>query len=112
MLHVSPGTESGRFCVTILLNILVIFVFSIPFCVEVLLKLSYSGELFPENTSLLLALLNSSLNPVIYVLVGSCQRHFLCFIKVAVRTVFEEKARSDEGSHGPGDTAVVELTAL
>uniref|UniRef100_A0A8C5TT60 G-protein coupled receptors family 1 profile domain-containing protein n=1 Tax=Malurus cyaneus samueli TaxID=2593467 RepID=A0A8C5TT60_9PASS len=60
--------------VAILLNVLVFFAFGIPFCVEVFFNLPDSGELFPENTSLLLAMLNCTLNPVIYVLVGSCRR--------------------------------------
>ncbi|XP_009077823.1 PREDICTED: mas-related G-protein coupled receptor member H-like [Acanthisitta chloris] len=67
--------------------------------------------LFPENAPLLLALLNCSLNPMIYVLVGSCRRRrFQRSVKVALRRVFEEKEGSEEGSHMPRNT-VVELTA-
>ncbi|CAN8214256.1 unnamed protein product [Coccothraustes coccothraustes] len=98
--------------VAILLNILLFFAFGIPFCVEVFLNLPDSGDLFPEDPSLLLALLNCSLNPVIYVLVGSCRRRrFQRSVRVALQRVFEEKAGSDKGSHASGDT-VVEVTAL
>nr|XP_030131231.3 mas-related G-protein coupled receptor member H-like [Taeniopygia guttata] len=108
----SRRRQPGKLFVAILLNILLFFAFGIPFCVEVFLNLPYSGALFPEHTSFLLAVLNCSLNPVIYVLVGSCRRRrFQRSVRVALRRVFEEKAQSDEGSHGPGDT-VVEVTAL
>uniref|UniRef100_A0A8C3DEJ4 Uncharacterized protein n=1 Tax=Corvus moneduloides TaxID=1196302 RepID=A0A8C3DEJ4_CORMO len=101
----SRRRHPGKLFVAILLNVLLFFTFGIPFCVEVFLNLPDSGDLFPEDPSFLLALLNCSLNPVIYVLVGSCRRRrFQCSVKVALRRVFEEKMRSDEGSHGPGDT--------
>ncbi|XP_071284542.1 mas-related G-protein coupled receptor member H-like [Agelaius tricolor] len=108
----SRRRQPGKLFVAILLNVLLFFAFGIPFCVEVFLNLPDSGDLFPEDPSLFLALLNCSLNPVIYVLVGSCRRRrFQRSVRVALRSVFEEKAGSDEGSHGPGDT-VVEATAL
>ncbi|XP_005531846.1 PREDICTED: mas-related G-protein coupled receptor member H-like [Pseudopodoces humilis] len=108
----SRRRQPGKLFVAILLNIVLFFAFGIPFCMEVFLNLPDSGDLFPENTSLLLALLNCTLNPVIYVLVGSCRRRrFQRSVRVALRRVFEEKGRSDEGSHVPGDT-VVEVTAL
>ncbi|XP_041325510.1 mas-related G-protein coupled receptor member X1-like isoform X2 [Pyrgilauda ruficollis] len=108
----SRRRQPGKLFVAILLNVLLFFAFGIPFCVEVFLNLPDSGDLFPEDPSFLLALLNCTLNPVIYVLVGSCRRRrFQRSVRVALRRVFEEKAGSDEGSHGPGDT-VVEVTAL
>ncbi|XP_066407751.1 mas-related G-protein coupled receptor member H-like [Molothrus aeneus] len=108
----SRRRQPGKLFVAILLNVLLFFAFGIPFCVEVFLNLPDSGDLFPEDPSLFLALLNCSLNPVMYVLVGSCRRRrFQRSVRVALRSVFEEKAGSDEGSHGPGDT-VVEVTAL
>ncbi|XP_042635344.1 mas-related G-protein coupled receptor member H-like [Catharus ustulatus] len=109
----SRRRQPGRLFVAILLNVLLFFfTFSIPFFVDIFLTLPDSIELFPEDTSLLLALLDCTLNPVIYVLVGSCRRcRFQRSIRVALRRVFEEKAGSEEGSHGPGDT-VVEVTAL
>ncbi|XP_041878284.1 mas-related G-protein coupled receptor member H-like [Corvus kubaryi] len=108
----SRRRKPGKLFVAILLNVLLFFTFGISSCMEVFLNLPDSSELFPEYTSLLLALLDCSLNPVIYVLVGSCQRRrFQRSVKVALRRVFEEKTGSDEGSHGPGDT-VEEVTAL
>ncbi|KAM7035067.1 mas-related G-protein coupled receptor member H-like [Acridotheres tristis] len=109
----SRRRQPGKLFVAILLNVLLFFfTFGIPFCVEIFLNLPDSGDLFPENTFLLMELLDCTLNPVIYVLVGSCRRRrFQRSVRVALRRVFEEKAGSEEGSHGPGDT-VVEVTAL
>ncbi|KAM4899280.1 mas-related G-protein coupled receptor member H-like [Sylvia borin] len=108
----SRRRQPGKLFVAILLHVLLFFAFGIPFCMEVFLHLPDSGDLFPEDPSLLLALLNCTLNPVIYVLVGSCRRRrFQRSVRVALQRVFEEKAGSGEGSHSPGDT-VVEVTAL
>lgn len=61
-------------------------------------------QLFPQGTSLLLAMLNSSINPVIYFLVGRCwQRCSPCSVTAALCRVFEEKATSEEGSPAPED---------
>ncbi|XP_074398302.1 mas-related G-protein coupled receptor member H-like [Zonotrichia albicollis] len=108
----SRRRQPGKLFVAIVLNVLLFFAFGIPFCMEVFINLPDSGDLFPDDPSLFLALLNCSLNPVIYVLVGSCRRRrFQRSVRVALRRVFEEKGGSDEGSHGPGDT-VLEVTAL
>ncbi|XP_009645711.1 mas-related G-protein coupled receptor member X1-like, partial [Egretta garzetta] len=83
----------GKLYVAVLLNVIFFFALGIPFSVEVFLSLPSSHELFPENTSFLLALLNCSVNPVIYFLVGSCRQcQFRSSVKVALRRVFEEKA--------------------
>ncbi|XP_057882680.1 mas-related G-protein coupled receptor member H-like [Melospiza georgiana] len=108
----SRRRQPGKLFVAIVLNVLLFFAFGIPFCMEVFINLPDSSDLFPEDPSLFLALLNCSLNPVIYVLVGSCRRRrFQRSVRVALRRVFEEKGGSDKGSHGAGDT-VVEVTAL
>lgn len=107
----SRRRQPGKLFVAILLNVLLFFTFSIPVCGD-FPQPPCSGDLFPEDPSFLLALLNCPLNPVIYVLVGSCRRcRFQRSVRVALRRVFEEKAGSEEESHGPGDT-VVEVTAL
>ncbi|KFQ64090.1 Mas-related G-protein coupled receptor member H, partial [Pelecanus crispus] len=88
----SQRRHPGKLYVAVLLNVIFFFAFGIPFSVEVFLNLPSSHELFPEHTSFLLALLNCSINPVIYFLVGSCrQRRFQGFMKAAFRRVFEEK---------------------
>nr|XP_009486827.1 PREDICTED: mas-related G-protein coupled receptor member H-like [Pelecanus crispus] len=103
----SQRRHPGKLYVAVLLNVIFFFAFGIPFSVEVFLNLPSSHELFPEHTSFLLALLNCSINPVIYFLVGSCrQRRFQGFMKAAFRRVFEEKVVSEEKSHVPEDTAM------
>ncbi|XP_074774713.1 mas-related G-protein coupled receptor member D-like [Athene noctua] len=99
--------QPGKLYVVVLLSMIFFFALGIPFGVEVFLNLPSSHELLPEKTTFLLALLNSSINPVIYFLVGSCrQRRFQGCMKVALRHVFEEKVVSKKESHVPEDTAV------
>ncbi|XP_040413553.1 mas-related G-protein coupled receptor member B5-like [Cygnus olor] len=75
-------------------------------CVEVFFNLPRTQELFPDKVSFFLALLNSSTNPIVYFLVGSCRRHRIQgSVKAAFRRVFEEKAVSEEGSRTPRDMA-------
>ncbi|XP_035183649.1 mas-related G-protein coupled receptor member H-like [Oxyura jamaicensis] len=96
----------GKLYVAVLLNVIFFFVFAIPFSIEVFLNLPVTQDLFPHKVSFLLALLNSSTNPVVYFLVGSCRRRRIQgSVKAAFRRVFEEKAVSEEGSRTPRDTA-------
>ncbi|XP_010222153.1 PREDICTED: mas-related G-protein coupled receptor member H-like [Tinamus guttatus] len=102
----SQRRHPGRLFVAILLNILFFFVFGIPYSVEIILFVYHSNELLPENLSFLLASLNSSINPVIYFLVGSYrQRRFEASVKAAFRRVFAEKTMCEEGSQDLRDTA-------
>ncbi|XP_021256810.1 mas-related G-protein coupled receptor member H-like [Numida meleagris] len=94
----------GKLYIAILISVIFFFAFAMPFSVEVFLNLANSQELFPKDPSLLLAMLNSSTNPVIYFLVGCCQqRRSLCSVTAALRRVFEEKETSEEGSHTTED---------
>ncbi|XP_010141569.1 PREDICTED: proto-oncogene Mas-like, partial [Buceros rhinoceros silvestris] len=73
----------GKLNVVVLLNVIFFFVLGVPFSVEVFLDLPSSHMLIPEYSSFLLALLNSSVNPILYFLVGSCQqRRFQASVKV------------------------------
>ncbi|KAM9557259.1 mas-related G-protein coupled receptor member X1-like [Guaruba guarouba] len=78
----------GKLYVAVVLNVIFFFAFGMPFTLN---------AFFPNSVTFVLALLSSSINPVIYFLVGSCRQ--CCFqgsIKVALRRVFEEKGRSKE----------------
>ncbi|XP_061205325.1 proto-oncogene Mas-like [Neopsephotus bourkii] len=98
----SQRRRLGKLYVAVVLNVIFFFAFGMPFSVNAFLKLLYYGFLFHERVTLVLALLNSSINPVIYFLVGSCrQRRFRGSIQVALRRVFEEKERSKEESPAP-----------
>ncbi|NXK68939.1 MRGRH protein, partial [Sylvietta virens] len=106
----SQPFQTGRLFTVIMLTILLFLIFAVPLSVLILLdflghkflyspeigfvflNLPASGDLFPEDPSLLLALLNCTLNPVVYVLVGSCRRRrFQRSVRVALQRVFEEK---------------------
>ncbi|XP_009563809.2 proto-oncogene Mas [Cuculus canorus] len=105
----SQRRHLGKLYVVVLLSVIFLFIFGFPLTVVVFLDPVYLN-LFYLHISYLLASMNSSINPIIYFLVGSCQqRRFHSSAKVAFRQVFEEKAASEEGSHVPGDT-VMETT--
>uniref|UniRef100_A0A8V5G6D8 Uncharacterized protein n=1 Tax=Melopsittacus undulatus TaxID=13146 RepID=A0A8V5G6D8_MELUD len=92
----------GKLYVAVVLNVIFFFAFGMPFSIKAFHDLLYDGFLRVEKVTRVLALLNSSINPVIYFLVGSCQQHrFQGSIKVALRRVFEEKARSKEENPMP-----------
>ncbi|XP_057288196.1 mas-related G-protein coupled receptor member X1-like [Pezoporus wallicus] len=98
----SQRRRLGKLYVAVVLNIIFFFALGMPFSVNSFFNLLYYGILLPETVTLVLALLNSSINPVIYFLVGSCrQRRFQGSIQVALRRVFEERERSKEESPVP-----------
>ncbi|XP_061205310.1 proto-oncogene Mas-like [Neopsephotus bourkii] len=98
----SQRRRLGKLYIAVVLNVIFFFAFGMPFSVNAFLLLLHNGISFNERVTLVLALLNSSINPVIYFLVGSCrQRRFRGSIQVALRRVFEEKERSKEESPAP-----------
>uniref|UniRef100_A0A663MNB8 G-protein coupled receptors family 1 profile domain-containing protein n=1 Tax=Athene cunicularia TaxID=194338 RepID=A0A663MNB8_ATHCN len=102
----SRRRHPGKLYVAVLLSVIFLFLFGFPFSVVIFLDPVYSN-LFYLHISYLMASMNSSINPFIYFLVGSCrQRRFQGSMKVALRRVFKEKVVSEEESHVPEDTAV------
>uniref|UniRef100_A0A8D0F4V0 G-protein coupled receptors family 1 profile domain-containing protein n=1 Tax=Strix occidentalis caurina TaxID=311401 RepID=A0A8D0F4V0_STROC len=87
----SQRRHLGKLYIAVLLSVIFLFLFGFPFSVVVFLDPIYLN-LFYLHISYLLASMNSSINPVIYFLVGSCrQRRFQGSMKVALRrVVFEE----------------------
>ncbi|XP_054028004.1 proto-oncogene Mas-like [Dryobates pubescens] len=103
----SQRRHPGKLYVAVLLSVLFLVVLGIPFSVEILVSFYYPQRFY---ISFLLASLNSSINPVIYFLVGSCQHcRIQCSIKVAFQRLFEEGATSEERSQVSGD-AVMETS--
>ncbi|KFP62257.1 Proto-oncogene Mas, partial [Cariama cristata] len=87
----SQRRHPGKLYVAVLLSVVFLFLFGFPCNVMIFLDPVYIDP-FYLHISYLLASLNSSINPVIYFLVGSCrQRGFQASMKVAFRRVFEEK---------------------
>ncbi|XP_067151369.1 LOW QUALITY PROTEIN: proto-oncogene Mas-like [Apteryx mantelli] len=104
----SQRRHPGRLFVAILLNdVIVFFAFGFPLTAVMFLDSMIDLNIFYPYISYLLASLNSSINLVIYFLVGSYrQRRFQDSVKVTFYRVFAEKATCEEGSQGPSDTAV------
>uniref|UniRef100_A0A672V442 G-protein coupled receptors family 1 profile domain-containing protein n=1 Tax=Strigops habroptila TaxID=2489341 RepID=A0A672V442_STRHB len=103
----SQRRHLGKLYVAVVLNVIFFFAVGIPFIVNGFLQLLHSGDLFLQAVTLVLAMLNSSVNPVIYFLVGSCQqRRFRGSIRVALSRVFEEKARSEEQGGDPAPEGI------
>ncbi|KAM7164037.1 LOW QUALITY PROTEIN: proto-oncogene Mas-like, partial [Macrochelys suwanniensis] len=92
----SSRRQQEKLYTVILLTVLFFLIFAVPLSVQYFLDLihySHSNEL-----SYLLASINSSINPVIYFLVGSYRQHrFRGCLQVALRSIFEEKTDSREG---------------
>ncbi|XP_054246746.1 proto-oncogene Mas-like [Indicator indicator] len=100
----SQRRHPGKIYVAVLLSVIFLVVLGFPFSVETLLS-RFQTQVF--YLSFLLASLNSSINPIIYFLVGSCRhQRFQCSLKVAFRRMFEEEATSEERSQVPGDAVM------
>uniref|UniRef100_A0A8V5G858 Uncharacterized protein n=1 Tax=Melopsittacus undulatus TaxID=13146 RepID=A0A8V5G858_MELUD len=81
----SQRRSLGKLYVAVVLNVIFFFAFGMPFTLNAVLPLLHNGISVNQGVVLLLALLNSSINPVIYFLVGSWrQRRFQGSIKVAL----------------------------
>ncbi|XP_068004659.1 proto-oncogene Mas-like [Melanerpes formicivorus] len=103
----SQRRHPGKLYVAVLLSVLFVVLLGFPFSVEIFISFYYPKDFY---VSFLLASLNSSINPVIYFLVGSCQHcRIQCSIRVAFQRLFDEGATSEERSHVPGD-AVMETS--
>uniref|UniRef100_A0A8V5GCW1 Uncharacterized protein n=1 Tax=Melopsittacus undulatus TaxID=13146 RepID=A0A8V5GCW1_MELUD len=67
----SQRRHLGKLYVAVVLNVIVFFAFGMPFTLNAVLPLLHIGIFVNQGVVLVLALLNSSINPVIYFLVGS-----------------------------------------
>ncbi|XP_054028005.1 proto-oncogene Mas-like [Dryobates pubescens] len=103
----SQRRHPGKLYVAVLLSVLFLFVFGLPFTVSNFL-LYFAADFF--FISCLLLSLNSSVNPLLYFLLGSCRQcRFQCSLKVAFQRLFEEETTNEERSQVPGD-AVMETS--
>ncbi|XP_075782182.1 mas-related G-protein coupled receptor member H-like [Pelodiscus sinensis] len=94
----------GKLYVVILLTVFFFLVFAVPLSVQYFLDLIEQS--LTNEFSFLLASINSSINPVIYFIVGSYRQHRLrgCLL-VALRAIFEEKTDfSEDGEISRQDT--------
>ncbi|XP_010287973.1 PREDICTED: proto-oncogene Mas-like, partial [Phaethon lepturus] len=86
----------ARLYAVIFLTVFFFLLFGIPLTVQIFLNFFIYVN-FVFEICLLLASLNSSINPVIYVLVGSYEKsRFRRSVKVALQRVFDDRADSQE----------------
>uniref|UniRef100_A0A8C3TBB4 G-protein coupled receptors family 1 profile domain-containing protein n=1 Tax=Chelydra serpentina TaxID=8475 RepID=A0A8C3TBB4_CHESE len=91
----SQRRQQEKLYTVILLTVLFFLIFAVPLSVQYFLDLIHYSHV--NELSYLLASINSSINPVIYFLVGSYRQHrFRGCLQVALRSIFEEK--TDGGS--------------
>ncbi|XP_064309008.1 mas-related G-protein coupled receptor member H-like [Phalacrocorax carbo] len=88
----SQQRQPLRLYIVIFLTVLFFLMFGVPLSIWHFLKqVNYNNTTMPSQIFYLLACINSSINPFIYFLVGSCRRHCsLVSLQVAFRRVFEE----------------------
>ncbi|XP_039389706.1 mas-related G-protein coupled receptor member H-like isoform X1 [Mauremys reevesii] len=92
----SQQRQPGRFYIVILLTVLFFLVFAVPFGIQ-RFGWYFKNVNIPIEISNALASVNSSINPLIYFLVGSYRKwRFRGSVKVALQRVFEEHADSRE----------------
>ncbi|XP_050753246.1 mas-related G-protein coupled receptor member H-like [Gymnogyps californianus] len=86
----SKQRQPKRLYIVIFLTVLFFLIFGVPLSIWNFLQ-QFNSTLVPSQVFLLLACINSSINPFIYFLVGSCRRHCSSVsLQVAFRRVFEE----------------------
>ncbi|KFQ38556.1 Proto-oncogene Mas, partial [Mesitornis unicolor] len=86
----SQQRQPGRLYIVIFLTVLLFLLFALPLSIwNLLQQISYT--VVSSQVVFLLACINSSINPFIYFLVGSCWQHCsLVSLQVAFRRVFED----------------------
>ncbi|XP_074852137.1 mas-related G-protein coupled receptor member H-like [Carettochelys insculpta] len=105
----SQRHQPGKLYIIILLTVLFFFLFTLPHSVQ--LFLFYYRIFTYEDIFHLLASASSSVNPFIYLLVGSYRKRQICgSVKVALQRIFEEKTdcreNGDAPSTDPMETAI------
>ncbi|KAM9147718.1 proto-oncogene Mas-like isoform 2-T2 [Pangshura tecta] len=94
--HSSQQRQPGRLYIVILVTVLFFLVFAVPFSIW-RFGLYFNYFNIPIEICNALASVNSSINPLIYFLVGSYRKwRFRGSVKVALQRVFEEHADSRE----------------
>ncbi|XP_032862798.2 proto-oncogene Mas-like [Tyto alba] len=78
-----------KLCVVVLLADFIFPFFTADFCYWLLLRL-FDFSVFVFDTSLLFTCVNSSINPIIYFLAGSCAEKFTLSVRVAFQRAFED----------------------
>ncbi|NXP14634.1 MAS protein, partial [Thinocorus orbignyianus] len=99
--HHPPGMLS----VVVLLSVFFFPFFTADFSYWLLLRLT-DFSVFTFNTSLLLACMNSTINPLIYFLVGCCGKNFTLSVRVAFQRALENVTEPQNRGESPGENTV------
>ncbi|NXL53895.1 MAS protein, partial [Podilymbus podiceps] len=94
-----------KLCVVVLLAVVFFPFFTADFGYWLLLRL-FDFSVFAFDTSLPFACANSSINPVIYFLAGTCAKKFTLSIRVAFQRAFEDVTEPQNGGETPRENAV------
>ncbi|KAK4823046.1 hypothetical protein QYF61_025385 [Mycteria americana] len=90
VLRGSQQRQPRRLYIVIFLTVLFFLIFGVPLSIWNFLQ-QFNYTIVPSQVVFLLACINSSINPFIYFLVGSCRRHCsLVSLQAAFQRVFEE----------------------
>ncbi|NXG89271.1 MAS protein, partial [Stercorarius parasiticus] len=92
-------------CVVVLLVVVFFPFFTADFGYWLLLRL-FDFSVFVFNTSLPLACVNSTIDPVIYFLAGSCAEKFTLSVRVAFERTFEELTEPQNRGETPRENTV------
>ncbi|NWS53477.1 MAS protein, partial [Chunga burmeisteri] len=93
-----------KLCVVVLLAVIFPF-FTADFGYWLLLRL-FDFSVFVFDTSILFACVNSSINPVIYFLAGSCTTKFTLSVRVAFQRAFEDVTDPQSRGETPRENTV------
>ncbi|NXS70291.1 MAS protein, partial [Pandion haliaetus] len=94
-----------KLCVVVLLAVFFFPFFTADFGYWLLLRL-FDFSVFVFDASILFACVNSSINPVIYFLVGSCTKKFTPSVRVAFQRAFEDITEPQNRGETPRENTV------
>ncbi|XP_075358057.1 proto-oncogene Mas-like [Mycteria americana] len=94
-----------RLCVVVLLAVFFFPFFTADFGYWLLLRL-FDFSVFVFHNSLPFACMNSSINPVIYFLAGSCAKKFTLSVRVAFQRAFEDVTEPQNRGETPRENTV------
>ncbi|NXE76985.1 MAS protein, partial [Cochlearius cochlearius] len=96
---------SGKLCVVALLAVFFFPFFTADFGYWLLLRL-FDFSVFVFDSSLPFTCVNSSINPVIYFMVGSCAKKFTLSVRVAFQGAFEDVTEPQNRGETPRENTV------
>ncbi|NXH73126.1 MAS protein, partial [Hydrobates tethys] len=94
-----------KLCVVVLIAVFFLPFFTADFGYWLLLRL-FDFSIFLFDASLLFACVNSSINPVIYFLAGSCAKKFTLSVRVAFQRAFEDVTEPQNRDETPRENTL------